>query len=175
MTRKQAALLLLLLLGCARPSAQQEEEQLGLVLPLKRRDGGLIARGLLRNATLPLHGAVKDYGCAVFWAFAGQKDCVWLATFYILKGDSRRCTAGSDGKRLTAGPWTGSSPSRSVAEKKGWFHAARQVLLCDAAPGHARAPVCRDCGHRQHHHICTLRLLRPQLRPAPQGKPLPRC
>jgi len=38
-------------------SAQQ-----GHVLPLKRRDGGLIARGLLRNATLPLHGAVKDYG-----------------------------------------------------------------------------------------------------------------
>ena len=36
--------------------------QQGHVLPLKRRDGGLIARGLLRNATLPLHGAVKDYG-----------------------------------------------------------------------------------------------------------------
>jgi len=35
-----------------------------LVLPLTRRDGGLLARGLLRNATLPLHGAVKDYGCA---------------------------------------------------------------------------------------------------------------
>ena len=33
-----------------------------LLLPLQRRDGGLIARGLLRNATLPLHGAVKDYG-----------------------------------------------------------------------------------------------------------------
>ncbi|KAK9808761.1 hypothetical protein WJX72_003142 [[Myrmecia] bisecta] len=33
-----------------------------VVLPLKRRDGGLLARGLLRNATLPLHGAVKDYG-----------------------------------------------------------------------------------------------------------------
>ena len=32
------------------------------MFPLKRRDGGLIARGLLRNATLPLHGAVKDYG-----------------------------------------------------------------------------------------------------------------
>jgi hypothetical protein len=35
-----------------------------IVLPLTRRDGGLLARGLLRNATLPLHGAVKDYGCA---------------------------------------------------------------------------------------------------------------
>ncbi|CAK0779405.1 hypothetical protein CVIRNUC_004765 [Coccomyxa viridis] len=34
----------------------------GQVLALRRRDGGLIARGLLRNATLPLHGAVKDYG-----------------------------------------------------------------------------------------------------------------
>lgn len=33
-----------------------------LVFPLTRRDGGLLARGLLRNATLPLHGAVKDYG-----------------------------------------------------------------------------------------------------------------
>ena len=38
--------------------------QAGFVLPLLRRDGGLLARGLLRNATLPLHGAVKDYGCA---------------------------------------------------------------------------------------------------------------
>lgn len=35
-----------------------------LFMPLRRKDGGLIARGLLRNATLPLHGAVKDYGCA---------------------------------------------------------------------------------------------------------------
>lgn len=34
----------------------------GLIVPLRRKDGGLIARGLLRNATLPLHGAVKDYG-----------------------------------------------------------------------------------------------------------------
>lgn len=37
----------------------------GLVVPLRRKDGGLIARGLLRNATLPLHGAVKDYGLAL--------------------------------------------------------------------------------------------------------------
>ena len=37
----------------------------GQVLALRRRDGGLIARGLLRNATLPLHGAVKDYGYAL--------------------------------------------------------------------------------------------------------------
>ena len=62
MTRRRAALLLLLLLSCARLTTQQEEQLQGLVLPLKRRDGGLIARGLLRNATLPLHGAVKDYG-----------------------------------------------------------------------------------------------------------------
>ncbi len=54
----RAALLLLLLLCTAELSQQQD----GLVFPLKRRDGGLIARGLLRNATLPLHGAVKDYG-----------------------------------------------------------------------------------------------------------------
>jgi hypothetical protein len=54
----QALLLALLMLGTVRWSSQQE----ALVLPLKRRDGGLIARGLLRNATLPLHGAVKDYG-----------------------------------------------------------------------------------------------------------------
>ena len=33
-----------------------------LVLPLTRRDGGTRVRGLLRNATLPLHGAVRDYG-----------------------------------------------------------------------------------------------------------------
>ena len=55
---KPACLLLILLLSVVRWSHQQG----GLVLPLKRRDGGLIARGLLRNATLPLHGAVKDYG-----------------------------------------------------------------------------------------------------------------
>lgn len=54
----QALLLGLLLLSTVDKSHQQNS----LVLPLKRRDGGLIARGLLRNATLPLHGAVKDYG-----------------------------------------------------------------------------------------------------------------
>ncbi|BDA43922.1 Aspartic proteinase Asp1 [Coccomyxa sp. Obi] len=48
----------LLLLSTVGKTLQQDS----LVLPLKRRDGGLIARGLLRNATLPLHGAVKDYG-----------------------------------------------------------------------------------------------------------------
>ena len=41
------------------------QAQQGQVLALRRRDGGLIARGLLRNATLPLHGAVKDYGYAL--------------------------------------------------------------------------------------------------------------
>ena len=51
-------LALLLFLAAVRWSHQQQ----GLVLPLRRRDGGFIARGLLRNATLPLHGAVKDYG-----------------------------------------------------------------------------------------------------------------
>lgn len=34
----------------------------GLVLQLKRRNGGRFARSLLKNATIPLHGAVKDYG-----------------------------------------------------------------------------------------------------------------
>lgn len=53
-----ALLVGLLLVSTIWTSSQQD----GLVLPLKRRDGGLIARGLLRNATLPLHGAVKDYG-----------------------------------------------------------------------------------------------------------------
>ena len=43
-----------------------EGQRDALVVPLRRKDGGLIARGLLRNATLPLHGAVKDYGCAPF-------------------------------------------------------------------------------------------------------------
>lgn len=37
-------------------------EKDALFFPLRRKDGGLIVRGLLRNATLPLHGAVKDYG-----------------------------------------------------------------------------------------------------------------
>ncbi|KAL3138709.1 hypothetical protein ABBQ32_006464 [Trebouxia sp. C0010 RCD-2024] len=32
------------------------------VLPIKRRDGGLLSRDLLQNATIPLHGAVRDYG-----------------------------------------------------------------------------------------------------------------
>ena len=33
----------------------------GRVLPLARRDGVTRARGLLRNASLPLHGAIRDY------------------------------------------------------------------------------------------------------------------
>eukprot|EP00884_Botryococcus_braunii_P019358 jgi/Botrbrau1/6105/Bobra.331_2s0002.1 len=47
--------LVLTAIGC---SAQNG----GLVLQLKRRNGGRFARGLLKNATIPLHGAVKDYG-----------------------------------------------------------------------------------------------------------------
>ncbi len=35
----------------------------GFLLPIKRRDGGLHSRDLLQNATIPLHGAVRDYGC----------------------------------------------------------------------------------------------------------------
>ena len=57
-TALQLLLLSLALLGFFRWSDAQQRH----VLPLRRRDGGLIARGLLRNATLPLHGAVKDYG-----------------------------------------------------------------------------------------------------------------
>lgn len=45
----------LILLACGQKD--------GLIVPLRRRNGGLISRGLLHNATLPLHGAVKDYGC----------------------------------------------------------------------------------------------------------------
>ena len=70
------ALLVLLILAGVGSSLQGS-----LVLPLTRRDGGLFARGLLRaggsgphvssravlrnstlNTTMPLHGAVKDYG-----------------------------------------------------------------------------------------------------------------
>ena len=57
-----SALQLLLLSLVLHSSVTWSSAQQGHVLPLKRRDGGLIARGLLRNATLPLHGAVKDYG-----------------------------------------------------------------------------------------------------------------
>ena len=32
------------------------------LIPIKRRDGGLHSRELLQNATIPLHGAVRDYG-----------------------------------------------------------------------------------------------------------------
>lgn len=32
------------------------------LIPIKRRDGGLHSRDLLQNATVPLHGAVRDYG-----------------------------------------------------------------------------------------------------------------
>lgn len=34
----------------------------GILLPIKRRDGGVHSRDLLQNATIPLHGAVRDYG-----------------------------------------------------------------------------------------------------------------
>ena len=72
----RSSLLVLLILAGVGSSLQGS-----LVLPLTRRDGGLFARGLLRagssgphvsrssllrnatlNATMPLHGAVKDYG-----------------------------------------------------------------------------------------------------------------
>ena len=34
----------------------------GILVPIKRRQGGLHSRELLQNATIPLHGAVRDYG-----------------------------------------------------------------------------------------------------------------
>ena len=34
----------------------------GVLVPIKRRHGGLHSRELLQNATIPLHGAVRDYG-----------------------------------------------------------------------------------------------------------------
>ena len=38
-----------------------------ILLPIKRRDGGLYSRDLLQNATIPLHGAVRDYGCDLYF------------------------------------------------------------------------------------------------------------
>ena len=58
------SLLLLIWLFCSWTLTAQEPELSGsgLVFPLQLKVGGTRARGLLKNATLPLHGAVKDYG-----------------------------------------------------------------------------------------------------------------
>ena len=58
------SLLLLIWLFCSGTLSAQEPEfsGTGLVFPLQLKVGGTRARGLLKNATLPLHGAVKDYG-----------------------------------------------------------------------------------------------------------------
>jgi hypothetical protein len=44
------------LAAAAAPTAPRSR-----VFPLVRRDGVTRARGLLRNASLPLHGAIRDY------------------------------------------------------------------------------------------------------------------
>lgn len=45
------------------PFTAQGGHAKSILLPIKRRDGGLHSRDLLQNATIPLHGAVQDYGC----------------------------------------------------------------------------------------------------------------
>lgn len=40
----------------------------GRVFPLTRRDGVSRTRGLLRNASLPLHGAIRDYVSRCCWS-----------------------------------------------------------------------------------------------------------
>ena len=45
------------------PLTAQSGNAKSILLPIKRRDGGLHSRDLLQNATIPLHGAVRDYGC----------------------------------------------------------------------------------------------------------------
>ena len=47
---------------------------------------------------------------------------------------------------------------------------APQVLLRHALAGHAAAAVCGDSRHGQHHHVCAVRVVREELRAAPQGK-----
>ena len=44
------------------PFIAQSGKAKSILLPIKRRDGGLYSRDLLQNATIPLHGAVRDYG-----------------------------------------------------------------------------------------------------------------
>lgn len=44
------------------PFTAQSASANSMLLPIKRRDGGLYSRDLLQNATIPLHGAVRDYG-----------------------------------------------------------------------------------------------------------------
>ncbi len=62
--RRRLCWLGFLLLCTSAAAAAAPVQQRGRVLPLRRRDGVTRARGLLRNASLPLHGAIRDYGCA---------------------------------------------------------------------------------------------------------------
>ncbi len=53
-----------ILCSLAKPASGATGAPGAFHFPLTRRDGVARARGLLRNASLPLHGAVRDYGCA---------------------------------------------------------------------------------------------------------------
>ncbi len=52
----------------------------GVLLPIQRRAGGLHSRDLLQNATIPLHGAVRDYGYDVILESAGSPAYFGLLT-----------------------------------------------------------------------------------------------
>ena len=58
--RRQAGFLALVFASLAYTA--QGAQGKSVLLPIKRRDGGLYSRDLLQNATVPLHGAVRDYG-----------------------------------------------------------------------------------------------------------------
>ena len=61
---RRALVAVAIICSLAKPAGAATGARAAFYLPLTRRDGVARARGLLRNASLPLHGAVRDYGCA---------------------------------------------------------------------------------------------------------------
>lgn len=137
------------------PNISENPKGNGLVFSLKRRDGGYRVRGLLRNGTLPLHGAVKDYG----YLLPYKPICFIIKTkFDVFSHFYAMIT-----RDLSPAP-PSSHPS-PIAFMLG------QVFLCNNATWNPATILRGHCGHWKHNNICSLHKLWQQVRPTPQGKP----
>ena len=72
---RRALVAVTIICSLSKPASAVTTARKAFYLPLTRRDGVSRARGLLRNASLPLHGAVRDYGCASAFGTAPTPLC----------------------------------------------------------------------------------------------------
>jgi hypothetical protein len=154
-------------------------------LPLTRRDGVARTRGLLRNASLPLHGAVRDYGCLFILHHPLPSPPPPEPRAGSRRTGPSPLSALSVASRAHASPCCICISLRSGYVGISILTAACQsveaelprciakVLLRQHTARHAAEAVRSHSRHGVDDHLRPLHLLRRRLRHSPQGSALP--